>query len=180
MMNISMGKLICKNETLCPYADHPKHSLSLSLSHTHTHTYTQCNNKYELYIIFIPIKIHVVECYFSGSTLVTNGKHRKTTIKNNNNINNNTLQIGMSFLFLIIIQCYVSGKPLILIINTFLKSTAILCEYVIVPSFYLGTYLNNVLYWVVLYEENIVISMIMMLSVSQHLLSTAALISMLQ
>lgn len=60
----------------------------------------------------------MVECYFLGSTLVTNGKHRKPTIiKNNNNINNNTLQIGMSFLFLIIIQCYVSGKPLILIIK---------------------------------------------------------------
>ena len=168
-----------QNETLCPHADHPKLSLSLSLTHTHTHT--QCNNKYEIYIIFIPIKIHVVECYFLGSTLVTNSKHRKPTIKNNNNnINNNTLQIGMSFLFLIIIQCYVSGKPLILIINTFLKSTALLCEYVIVPSFYLGTYLNNVLYWVVLHKENTVISMIMMLSVSQHLLSTAALISMLQ
>ena len=170
-----------QNETLCPHAYHPKHTLSvsLSLSLTHTHTHSAIINMNS--IIFIPIKIHVVECYFLGSTLVTNGKHRKPTIKNNNNIiNNNTLQIGMSFLFLIIIQCYVSGKPLILIINTFLKSTAILCEYVIVPSFYLGTYLNNVLYWVVLYEENTVISMIMTLSVSQQLLSTAALISTLQ
>ena len=60
----------------------------------------------------------------------------------------------MSFLFLIIIQCYISGKPLILIINTFLKSTVIHCEYVLVPSFYLGTYLNNVLYWVVLWGKH--------------------------
>ena len=161
-----------QNETLCPHADHPKHTFSLShtrtRAHTHTHTHTHTHSAIINMnsIIFIPIKIHVVECYFLGSTLVTNGKHHKPTIKNNNNINNNTLQTGMSFLFLIIIQCYVSGKPLILIINTFLKSTAILCEYVLVPSFYLGTYINNVLYWVVLYEENTVISMITLLSVS--------------
>jgi len=131
MMNISMGKLICKMKHSVPMLiiqnTLPR---SLSLSHTHIHMRTCTHTHTHIHsaiinmnsIIFIPIKIHVMECYFLGSTLVTNGKHHKPTIKNNNNINNNnTPQIGMPFLFLIIIQCYVSGKPLILIINTFLK-----------------------------------------------------------
>jgi hypothetical protein len=46
---------------------------------------------------------------------------------------------------LIIIQCYVPGKPSILIIKHILKSIVVLCEYVLVPSFYLGTFSNNVL-----------------------------------
>jgi hypothetical protein len=43
-------------------------------------------------MVFIPIKVYMVECYFLGSTLVTNGNYGKPTIiKNNNNSNNNTL-----------------------------------------------------------------------------------------
>lgn len=59
--------------------------------HTHTSAIINTNS-----ILFIPIKIYMVECYFLGSTLVTNGNHGKLTIiknnnSNNNNHNNNTL-----------------------------------------------------------------------------------------
>jgi len=55
----------------------------------------------------------------------------------------------------------------------------VLCEYVLVPNFYLGTCLNNVLYWVASREEENVKSMTTT-SVRQHLHNTVSLIRMLQ